>query len=116
VLVVTRFLGVWWKCPVGISAQAGLRRLESVRKVFQGLQSFRSMSRIDARRRKASAFRVRFAKSLHRRRQRFSQAKVRSTTHRRGSTLNPPAASDRLTISTSSYGNTLVIACANCGP
>ena len=37
------------------------------------------MGRIDARPRKASAIRVRFSKSQHRRRQRLSQTKVRST-------------------------------------
>ena len=62
---------------------------ESVRKVRQVRQSFLSMRRIEARRRKASAFRVRFSKSLARRRQRLSQAKVRSTTHRRGKTAKP---------------------------
>ena len=63
--------------------------LESVRKVRQVRQSFLSMRQIEARRRKASAFRVRFSKSLARRRQRLSQAKVRSTTHRRGKTAKP---------------------------
>ena len=46
------------------------------------------MSRMEARRRKASALRVRFSKSLANLRQRLSQAKVRSTTHRRGRTSN----------------------------
>src|ERR1700730_16891152 len=41
------------------------------------------MRRIEARRRKASAFRVRFSKSLARRRQRLNHAKVRSTTQSR---------------------------------
>lgn len=40
-----------------------------------------------------------FSKSLARRRLRLSQAKVRSTTHRRGSNSKPLAMSDRLTIS-----------------
>ena len=39
-------------------------RLESVQEVHAGLQSFRSMGRIDARRRKASELRLRFSKSL----------------------------------------------------
>ncbi len=64
-------------------------RIKSVRKVRQVRQSFLSMRQIEARRRKASAFRVRFSKSLARRRQRLSQAKVRSTTHRRGKTAKP---------------------------
>src|ERR1700730_9295926 len=46
---------------------------------------------IEARRRKASAFRVRFSKSLARRRQRLNHAKVRSTTQRRGRSSNPLA-------------------------
>ena len=65
-----------------------------------GLQSFRSMRRIDASRRNASALRLRFSKSLARRRQRLSQAKVRSTTQRIGRTTKPFAWSDRFTIST----------------
>jgi len=76
---------------------------ESVRKVFQGLQTFRSMSRIDARRIKASALLVRFSKPLQRRRQRLSHAMVRSTIQRLGNTTNPLAWSDRLTISVSPY-------------
>src|SRR3989442_1025940 len=76
--------------------------LESVRKHQAGLQSFRSMRRIEARRRKASALRLRFSQSLASLRQRLSQAKVRSTIQRRGSTTNPLVRSERLTISVSS--------------
>src|SRR5262249_26625663 len=76
--------------------------LESVRKHQAGLQSFRSMRRIEARRRNASALRLRFSQSLASLRQRLSQAKVRSTTQRRGSTTNPLVRSERLTISVSS--------------
>jgi hypothetical protein len=54
-----------------------------------GLQSFRSIRRIDASWRNASALRLRFSKSLARRRQRLSQAKVRSTTQRIGRTTKP---------------------------
>src|SRR5262245_11703560 len=78
------------------------RRLESVRKHQAGLQSFRSMRRIEASRRNASALRLRFSQSLASLRQRLSQAKVRSTTQRRGSTTNPFVRSERLTISISS--------------
>src|SRR5271166_2965269 len=53
--------------------------LESVRKVYEGLQSLRSMRRMEASRRNASALSVRFSTSFARRRQRFSQAIVRST-------------------------------------
>ena len=63
--------------------------LESVRKVHTGLQSFRSIRRIDASCRNASALRLRFSKSLARRRQRLSHAKVRSTTQRIGRTTKP---------------------------
>src|SRR5271157_2769345 len=89
---------------------------ESVRKVYEGLQSLRSMRRMEASRRNASALSVRFSKSLARRRQRLSQARVRSTTHRIGSTSNPLALSDRFTISTASSGRRLGTAWANCGP
>src|SRR5262249_51883013 len=75
---------------------------ESVRKHQAGLQSFRSMRRIEASRRNASALRLRFSQSLASLRQRLSQAKVRSTTQRRGSTTNPLVRSERLTISVSS--------------
>ena len=46
------------------------------------------MRRIDARRRNASALRLRFSQSLASLLQRLSQAIVRSTTQRRGSTTN----------------------------
>src|SRR6266850_5771230 len=65
--------------------------LESVREHQAGLQSFRSMRRIEARRKNASALRLRFSQSLASLRQRLSQAMVRSTTQRRGSTTNPLA-------------------------
>lgn len=65
--------------------------LESVRKHQAGLQSFRSMRRIDARRKNASALRLRFSQSLASLRHRLSQAMVRSTTQRRGNTTNPLA-------------------------
>ena len=64
---------------------------EFVREHQAGLQSFRSMRRIDARRKNASALRLRFSQSLASLRQRLSQAMVRSTTQRRGSTTNPLA-------------------------
>src|SRR5262249_34400866 len=78
--------------------------LESVRKHQAGLQSFRSMRRIEASRRNASALRLRFSQSFASLRQRLSQAKVRSTTQRRGSATNPFVRSERLTISVSSCG------------
>jgi hypothetical protein len=70
---------------------SSVKGLESVQEVCQGLQSLRSMSRMDASRRKANALRVRFSKSLARRRQRLSQAMVRSTIQRFGRTTNPLA-------------------------
>ena len=60
--------------------------LESVRKHHAGLQSFRNMRRIEARRKNASALRLRFSQSLASLRQRFSHAIVRSTIHRFGRT------------------------------
>ena len=64
-------------------------RLESVRRDHAGLHSFLSMILIEARRRNASAFRLRFSQSLARRLHRPSHANVRSTTHRFGRTTNP---------------------------
>ena len=54
---------------------------------------------MEARRKKASALRLRFSQSLASLRQRPSQAKVRSTIQRFGKTTNPFARSERLTIS-----------------
>ena len=78
--------------------------IESVRRLYVGLQSFRSMSRMDASLMKASALRLRFSQSLASRRQRLSQAMVRSTTQRLGWTTKPFTRSDRLTISVSRSG------------
>ena len=78
--------------------------LESVRRLYVGLQSFRSMSRMDASLMKASALRLRFSQSLASLRQRLSQAMVRSTTQRLGWTTKPFTRSDRLTISVSRSG------------
>ena len=52
--------------------------LESVRRDHAGLHSFLSMSLIEARRRNASALRLRFSQSLARRLHRPSHANVRS--------------------------------------
>ena len=65
--------------------------LESVREHHVGLHSFRNMSLMEARRRKASALRLRFSQSLASLRQRPSQAKVRSTIQRFGKTTKPLA-------------------------
>ena len=62
------------------------------------------MSRMDASLMKASALRLRFSQSLASRRQRLSQAMVRSTTQRLGWTTKPFTRSDRLTISVSRSG------------
>ena len=72
-------------------APEGPQPSESVREHQAGLQSFRSMRRIDARRKNANALRLRFSQSLASLRQRLSQAMVRSTTQRRGNTTNPLA-------------------------
>src|ERR1017187_9640566 len=63
--------------------------LESVQEHQAGLQSFRSMRRIEARRKNASPLRLRFSQSFASLRQRLSQAMVRSTIQRLGSTANP---------------------------
>src|SRR4029077_15031073 len=90
--------------------------LESVRRLHAGLQSFLSMRRIEARRKNASAFRLRFSQSLASLRQRLSHAMVRSTIQRLGKTANPLTRSERLTISTSRCGRTFASAFANLGP
>src|SRR5215471_9511645 len=81
--------------------------LESVRGLHQGLHSFRNMRRMEASLRKARALRLRFSQSLASRRQRFSQAIVRSTIQRLGNGSNPLARSERLTISVLRLGRTL---------
>ena len=73
---------------LGVSTK---QRLESVREHQAGLQSFRSMRRIDARRKNDSALRLRFSQSFASRRQRLSHAMVRSTTQRRGRMTKPLA-------------------------
>ena len=62
--------------------------------------SLLTMSRMEAISRNARALWLRLSQSLLRRRQRFSQASVLSTTQRLGSTMNPLTRSERLTIST----------------
>ena len=59
---------------------------------------------MDASLMKASALRLRFSQSLASRRQRLSQAMVRSTTQRLGWTTKPFTRSDRLTISVLEIG------------
>src|SRR5258706_15945709 len=68
------------------------------------------MRRIDARRKNASAFLLRFSQSLASRRQRLSHAMERSTIQRLGRTTNPLTRSERLTISTSRCGRTFASA------
>ena len=87
--IVSEIIGVG--AAEGQKAAVRIDPLESVREHQAGLQSFRSMRRIDARRKNASALRLRFSQSLASLRQRLSQAMVRSTTQRRGSTTNPLA-------------------------
>ena len=65
-------------CAVSATART-FDALESVRRLQAGLQSFLSMRRIEARRKNASAFRLRFSQSLASLRQRLSHAIVRST-------------------------------------
>jgi transposase len=77
--------------PTHAVRAVGCWALESVRRLHEGLQSFLSMRRMDARRRKASALWLRFSQSLASRRQRLSQPIVRSTIQRCGRTTNPLA-------------------------
>ena len=65
---------------------------------------------MEASLRKASALRLRFSQSLANRRQRLSQAIVRSTIQRLGWTTKPLTRSDRLTISVSRWGRMLASA------
>ena len=65
--------------------------LEFVHEVHEGLQSRLSIMRMEASLTKVSAVRVRFSKSFARRRQRLSQANVRSTIQRLGRTSKPLA-------------------------
>jgi len=81
------------------TTSASISVLGSVRRLHEGLQSFLSKRRMDARRRKASALWLRFSQSLASRRQRLSQAIVRSTIQRWGRTTKPLARSQRRTIS-----------------
>src|SRR5258705_11224263 len=90
--------------------------LESVSKLHQGLQTFRSMRRIDASFKNARALRLRFSQSLARRRQRLSQAMVRSTIQRLGNCTKPLACADRLTISVSRQGRISASALPKIGP
>jgi type I restriction enzyme M protein len=63
--------------------------LESDSEVHAGLQSLRNMRRMDAKRRNMRAVRLRFSQPLASRRQRLSQAIVRSTIQRLGSVTKP---------------------------
>ena len=69
-----------------------------------GLQNFRSMSRIKAERRKASALWLRHSQSLARRLRRLSQPMVRSTTQLLDSNLMPDLANDDSSKSRASGG------------
>ena len=79
------------RCQLVRYADDAVIALESVREHHAGLHSFRSMRRIEARRRKASALWLRHSQSLASRRQRPSQANVRSTIQRLGRAMKPVA-------------------------
>src|SRR5690348_2328355 len=98
------------------AAESRLFSLVSVREVHAALQSLRTIRRIEARRRKARAFRFRFSQSLAKRRQRLSQPIVLSTIQRFGRTTKPLAASERLTISSLPRRRTRFSAFWNFGP
>jgi hypothetical protein len=78
----------WWADP---KEELVVVFLESVSTLHQGLQSFRSMRRMEASFKNARALRLRFSQSLARRRQRLSHAMVRSTIQRLGNCTNPLA-------------------------
>ena len=63
--------------------------LEFDSKVYEGLQSFRNIRRMDAKRRNMRAVKLRFSQSFANLRQRLSQAIVRSTIQRLGSVTKP---------------------------
>src|SRR5271156_2200699 len=90
--------------------------LESVRGLYQGLHSFRTRRRMEASLRKARALRLRFSQSLASRRQRFNQARVRSTIQRFGKGTNPLARSERRTISVLRLGRTFSSTVSKIGP
>ena len=72
-------------------AKAMLQASESVRRLHEGIQSFLSIRRMDARRMNASALWLRFSQSFASRRQRPNQPMVRSTIQRLGRTTKPLA-------------------------
>ena len=74
-----------------LAAEVGIAPSESVSRLQQGLQSFLSMRRMEASFKNARALRFKFSQSLARRRQRLSQAIVRSTIQRLGNCTNPLA-------------------------
>ncbi len=92
------------------------RTRASVRDHVDSWQSFPSMMRTEAGRRKASALRVRHAQSSASRRHRSSRPIGRSTIRRPGRTSNPTARSERLTISTVTDRHTRSKASRNAGP
>jgi hypothetical protein len=89
---------------------------ESVRRLYEGIQSFLSIRRMDARRMNASALWLRFSQSLANRRQRPNQPMVRSTIQRLGRTTKPLARSERRTISVTRFGMMLARPSWNTGP
>src|ERR1019366_7261439 len=88
----------------------------SVQELHEGLQSFPSMRRMEAKRKKASALTFRFSQSLASLRHRSSQAIVRSAIKRFGGTTKPLAWPERLTISMSSWVGILSTALSKIGP
>ena len=91
-------------------------RLKSVRRLHEGIQSFLSIRRMDARRMNASALWLRFSQSFASRRQRPSQPMVRSTIQRLGRTTKPLARSERRTISVTRFGMMFARPSWNTGP
>ena len=92
------------------------KKLEFDSEVYKGLQSRRSMRRMEAKRRKVRPLRLRFSQSLAKRRHRLNHAIERSTIHRLGSLTKPLAGSDRLTISVLTFDKIDASALRNIGP
>jgi len=86
-----------------------------VRQEFESLTILRVINRMEAIFVHAVELSIDLSQAFARRRQRPSQAKVRSTTHLRGSTTKPLATSERLTISMV-HSPWPTSACASLGP
>src|SRR4051794_18797174 len=102
-----------FETPRKSAAPESLTQYKSL--AYQALAKRRESWRTLAINTQASALAMDDSKSLASRRLRPSQAKVRSTTQRRGSALNVPTLSERVTISMVHFPRS-AIAASNFGP